>query len=237
MLRAASPSSRCAVRTGCGKSQTAAESASLHEAGPEGRARTAPHAVRRPRAMRVQRFATLADIDASHPTVEEREEYEEPSAGHGHLRRRRLRGRSCGRPSRRPTSSSGTAATTTSRSSRRPARSSSPTRSGRVTSCSTTRARSNLRMADVVVMNKVDSAHPDDVATWSTTRDVDPTSSSPREVARSSPTGPTLRGSASCRRRRTALTHGEMRYGAGLIAARSIGAAKSSTRGPTPSAR
>ena len=28
--------------------------------------------------MRVQRFATLADIDASHPTVEEREEYEEP---------------------------------------------------------------------------------------------------------------------------------------------------------------
>jgi predicted GTPase len=29
-------------------------------------------------AMRVQRFATLADIDASSPTVEEREEYEEP---------------------------------------------------------------------------------------------------------------------------------------------------------------
>lgn len=28
--------------------------------------------------MRVQRFASLADIDASHPTVEEREEYEEP---------------------------------------------------------------------------------------------------------------------------------------------------------------
>ena len=29
-------------------------------------------------AMRVQRFATLADIDASDPTVEEREEYETP---------------------------------------------------------------------------------------------------------------------------------------------------------------
>jgi predicted GTPase len=29
-------------------------------------------------AMRVQRFATLADIDASSPTLEEREEYEEP---------------------------------------------------------------------------------------------------------------------------------------------------------------
>ena len=30
--------------------------------------------------MRVQRFATLADIDASDPTVEEREEYEAPVA-------------------------------------------------------------------------------------------------------------------------------------------------------------
>jgi predicted GTPase len=29
-------------------------------------------------AMRVQRFATQADIDASNPTIEEREEYEEP---------------------------------------------------------------------------------------------------------------------------------------------------------------
>ena len=29
-------------------------------------------------AMRVQRFATLADIDAADPTVEEREEYEAP---------------------------------------------------------------------------------------------------------------------------------------------------------------
>ena len=31
-------------------------------------------------AMRVQRFATLADIDAADPTVEEREEYEAPVA-------------------------------------------------------------------------------------------------------------------------------------------------------------
>ena len=28
--------------------------------------------------MRVQRFATLAEIDAANPTIEEREEYEEP---------------------------------------------------------------------------------------------------------------------------------------------------------------
>jgi predicted GTPase len=29
-------------------------------------------------AMRVQRFSTLGEIDASNPTIEEREEYEEP---------------------------------------------------------------------------------------------------------------------------------------------------------------
>ena len=29
-------------------------------------------------AMRVQRFASQADIDASNPTIEEREEYERP---------------------------------------------------------------------------------------------------------------------------------------------------------------
>ena len=45
----------------------------------EGRAGASSDAVRRPRAMRVQRFATLEDIDASHPTIEEREEYERPS--------------------------------------------------------------------------------------------------------------------------------------------------------------
>ncbi len=68
-----------AVRTGCGKSQTTRRigqlllDAGLH-----------PVLVRHPmpygdlEAMRVQRFATLADIDASDPTIEEREEYEAP---------------------------------------------------------------------------------------------------------------------------------------------------------------
>ena len=42
--------------------------------------------------MRVQRFATLEDIDASNPTIEEREEYEAPVRdGDGDVRRRRLR--------------------------------------------------------------------------------------------------------------------------------------------------
>ncbi len=69
----------CAARTGCGKSQTSRYVAALlREEG------LRPVLVRHPmpygdlEAMRVQRFASLADIDASNPTVEEREEYEEP---------------------------------------------------------------------------------------------------------------------------------------------------------------
>lgn len=69
----------CAVRTGCGKSQTTRRIARLlreHD--------LKVVVVRHPmpygdlEAQRVQRFATLADIDAAHPTIEEREEYETP---------------------------------------------------------------------------------------------------------------------------------------------------------------
>lgn len=69
----------CAVRTGAGKSQTSrAVCRLLRDAG------LRPVLVRHPMpygdldAMRVQRFATLADIDAAAPTLEEREEYEAP---------------------------------------------------------------------------------------------------------------------------------------------------------------
>jgi predicted GTPase len=80
MLRSSKPVvAVCATRTGAGKSQTSRHvgrllvDAGLHVA-----------LVRHPmpygdlEAMRVQRFATLADIDAANPTIEEREEYEEP---------------------------------------------------------------------------------------------------------------------------------------------------------------
>ncbi|MGB8861935.1 MAG: cyclic 2,3-diphosphoglycerate synthase [Ilumatobacteraceae bacterium] len=68
-----------AARTGCGKSQTSRRVAQLLR---DGGLKVA--LVRHPMpygdlvAMRVQRFATQADIDASNPTIEEREEYEEP---------------------------------------------------------------------------------------------------------------------------------------------------------------
>ena len=81
MLKAAKPVvSVCAVRTGAGKSQTSrAVGRVLLDAG------LTVGLIRHPmpygdlEAMRVQRFASIADIDASHPTIEEREEYERPA--------------------------------------------------------------------------------------------------------------------------------------------------------------
>jgi predicted GTPase len=82
MLRSSRPVvAVCAVRTGAGKSQTSRVVARLlRDAG------LSVALVRHPMPygdlvrMRVQRFATLADIDAADPTVEEREEYERPVA-------------------------------------------------------------------------------------------------------------------------------------------------------------
>ncbi|MGZ4290929.1 MAG: GTP-binding protein, partial [Gaiellaceae bacterium] len=69
----------CATRTGCGKSQTSRKvGQTLLEAGLKVALVRHPMPYGDLEAMRVQRFATLEDIDASHPTIEEREEYEEP---------------------------------------------------------------------------------------------------------------------------------------------------------------
>ncbi len=69
----------CATRTGCGKSQTSRVIARLlHEAGLRAALVRHPMPYGALNQMRVQRFGTLDDIDASDPTVEEREEYEEP---------------------------------------------------------------------------------------------------------------------------------------------------------------
>jgi predicted GTPase len=69
----------CATRTGCGKSQTSRKvGRTLLDAGLKVALVRHPMPYGDLEAMRVQRFPTLEEIDASHPTVEEREEYEEP---------------------------------------------------------------------------------------------------------------------------------------------------------------
>jgi predicted GTPase len=80
MLRSSKPVvAVCAVRTGCGKSQTSRYvGQALLDAGFKVALVRHPMPYGDLERMRVQRFATLADIDASDPTVEEREEYEAP---------------------------------------------------------------------------------------------------------------------------------------------------------------
>ena len=80
MLRSTKPVvAVCAVRTGCGKSQTSRRVGQvLIDAGLKVALVRHPMPYGDLEKMRVQRFATLADIDRSDPTVEEREEYEAP---------------------------------------------------------------------------------------------------------------------------------------------------------------
>jgi len=68
-----------AVRTGCGKSQTSRRVGQiLLDAGYRVALVRHPMPYGDLEAMKVQRFATLEDIDRSTPTIEEREEYEAP---------------------------------------------------------------------------------------------------------------------------------------------------------------
>jgi predicted GTPase len=69
----------CSVRTGSGKSQTSlAVGRALLRAGVRVGLMRHPMPYHDLEAIRVQRFEEIADIDASHPTIEEREEYERP---------------------------------------------------------------------------------------------------------------------------------------------------------------
>jgi predicted GTPase len=109
----------CATRTGAGKSQTSRRVAALLEE--LGRR---PILVRHPmpygdlERQRVQRFASAEDLDRHETTIEEREEYEPHIAAGRAIYAGATTARSCGRPKRRATSSSGMEATTTCRSTR-----------------------------------------------------------------------------------------------------------------------
>ena len=84
MLQAAVPVvAVCAVRTGSGKSQTTrAIAATLKEGGKRVVAVRHPMPYGNLEAQRVQRYATLEDLDRYDTTIEEREEYE-PHIGAG----------------------------------------------------------------------------------------------------------------------------------------------------------
>ncbi|MGC9530371.1 MAG: cyclic 2,3-diphosphoglycerate synthase [Candidatus Bipolaricaulaceae bacterium] len=218
----------CAVRTGCGKSQTTRRVAEVLRA--HGRRVVV---VRHPMpygdlaAQAVQRFASFADLERGQCTIEEREEYE-PHLERGDvvyagvdyaaiLRRAEAEadvilwdGGNNDFPFFRPDLLIVVA---------------DPLRAGHERTYWP--GSLNVRMADVVVLNKVDSACMDDVQRLrASIADLNPTA---RVVEAASPIsvddpeaiagrevlvvedGPTV-------------THGEMPYGAGTVAARNLGA-------------
>jgi predicted GTPase len=220
----------CATRTGCGKSQTSRKvGQALLDAGLKVALVRHPMPYGDLEAMRVQRFATLEDIDASHPTVEEREEYEEPVrmgmimyAGVDYeaiLRQAEQEadvviwdGGNNDIPFLAPDLLIVVA---------------DPLRPGHELLYHP--GEVNLRMADVVVINKVDSAEAHNVE--QIVENVEAVNPMATVVfAKSPPTlddGPDLLGKlVLVVDDGPTLTHGEMPFGAGLVAARNAGAAK-----------
>jgi predicted GTPase len=220
----------CATRTGCGKSQTSrAVGQALLDAGLKVALVRHPMPYGDLEAMRVQRFATLEEIDGSHPTVEEREEYEEPVrmgmvmyAGVDYeaiLRQAEQEadvviwdGGNNDFPFFAPDLLIVVA---------------DPLRPGHELLYHP--GEVNLRMADVVVINKVDSAEAHNVE--QVVENVESVNPMATVVFAKSPPkldyGPDLLGKlVLVVDDGPTLTHGEMPFGAGLVAARNAGAAK-----------
>jgi predicted GTPase len=218
----------CAARTGAGKSQTSRRVARiLMDEGLRVVLVRHPMPYGDLEAMRVQRFATLADIDAADPTIEEREEYEAPVAmgvvmyagvdyaeilaqaeseadviiwdgGNNDL------------PFFRPDVHITVV---------------DPLRAGHETAYHPGEA--NVRMADVIVINKVDVAGIPAVS--QVTTNLDAVNPDAIIVEAASPTtlddGPSLEGQrVLVVEDGPTMTHGGMPFGAGTVAARAAGA-------------
>jgi predicted GTPase len=220
----------CAARTGCGKSQTSRKvGQALLAAGLKVALVRHPMPYGDLEAMRVQRFETLAEIDASHPTVEEREEYEEPVrlgmvmyAGVDYEAILRHAEQEAdvivwdGGNNDFPFFAPDLLIVVVD-----------PLRPGHELLYHP--GEVNLRMADVVVVNKVDSAEAHNVEqVVANVEAVNPMAT--LVFAKSPPTleeGPDLLGKlVLVVDDGPTLTHGEMPFGAGLVAARNAGAAK-----------
>jgi predicted GTPase len=231
MLKATVPVvSVCAVRTGSGKSQTTrAIAQTLKDAGKRVVAVRHPMPYGDLEAQRVQRYATLEDLDRYDTTIEEREEYEPHIAtgtiiyagvDYGDILEQAQAecdvliwdGGNNDLPFYEPTVHIVVA---------------DPLRAGHETSYHPGEA--NLRMADVIVINKMDSASIEQVnALMQTIHRLNPEATLVKANSRVSVDDP----SAITGKRvlvvedGPTLTHGEMKFGAGVVAARAHGAAE-----------
>ncbi|HEX9124062.1 MAG TPA: cyclic 2,3-diphosphoglycerate synthase [Actinomycetota bacterium] len=220
----------CAVRTGSGKSQTTRAVAKvLRGAGKRVVAVRHPMPYGDLNAQRVQRFAALADLDSANVTIEEREEYEPHiNAGtvvyagvdYGDILQQAQAecdvllwdGGNNDLPFYRPTIHIVVA---------------DPLRAGHETTYHPGEA--NLRMADVIVINKMDSASAEQVGELEQTI----ARVNPRATVVRANSAVTVEGGAEIAGKRVlvvedgpTLTHGEMKFGAGVVAARRAGAAE-----------
>jgi predicted GTPase len=218
-----------AVRTGCGKSQTSRKiGRHLLDAGLRVALVRHPMSYGDLEAMRVQRFATIEDIDAANPTVEEREEYEAPveegmimyaGVDYGDILARAEAeadviiwdGGNNDFPFYRPDLWITVA---------------DPLRAGHELTYHP--GEVNVRKADVVIVSKVDSADPADAQrVIADVRSVNP---DVRIIEAESPVtldpGPEIAGKrVLVVEDGPTLTHGGMSFGAGTVAARQAGAA------------
>ena len=220
----------CAVRTGCGKSQTTRYVASaLQKMGHRVVAIRHPMPYGDLVRQRVQRFATYADLDAHRCTIEEREEYE-PHIDRGIvvyagvdyeaiLRQAEQEadiilwdGGNNDLPFYKPDVHIVVA---------------DPHRAGHELTYYPGAA--NYRLADVIVINKVDTA---DLAAVSAVRESAATVN-PRAIVVEAASPIFVPDPAAIRGKRVlviedgpTLTHGGMKYGAGIVAAKRFGAAE-----------
>ena len=220
----------CAVRTGSGKSPFARLVANeLIRHG------LTPVIVRHPMpygdlaAQAVQRFATMADMDRQHCTIEEREEYE-PHISRGVIVYAGVDYQKILREAEKEADIilwDGGNNDTPFYVSDLEIVIADPHRPGHELSYFP--GEVNLRRADVVVINKVDTASPGDVETVrQNIRNTNPKAKIIETACRVSVAAP-----EAIKGRRVlvvedgpTLTHGEMHYGAGVVAARQFGAAE-----------
>jgi len=219
----------CAVRTGSGKSQTTRAIAhTLKAAGKRVVAVRHPMPYGNLEAQRVQRYATLDDLDRYDTTIEEREEYEPhivsgtivyAGVDYGEILQQAQAecdvllwdGGNNDLPFYTPDVHVVVA---------------DPLRAGHETTYHPGEA--NLRMADVIVINKMDSASADQVnALMDTIRQVNPNATivqaNSRVTVDDDPAA--IKGKrALVIEDGPTLTHGEMKFGAGVVAARALGA-------------
>ena len=219
----------CAVRTGSGKSQTTrAVTRILKAAGKKVAVIRHPMPYGHLVDQVAQRFETFEDLTAADCTIEEREEYE-PHLAQGSIV---YAGVDYGKILERAEADNVDIVIWDGGNNDLPFYApdvhitvADPLRVGHETRYHP--GETNLRMADIVVINKIDSAAPEDVATLKKTI----TTENPKAVIIDAHSPVTLEEGADLAGKRVlvvedgpSLTHGEMGFGAGVVAAREAGA-------------